>query len=106
MAKLLKLRLGVSDDPQALQPSLADCLEVMLQQAPLLMTDVINGLVLAIAPNGPRRVPALQTADIRAAVNTLSSNSKAACASFHAELSRAVYQGGGKEQVHTGALRY
>ncbi len=106
MAKLLKLRLGVSDDPQALQPSLADCLEVMLQQAPLLMTDVINGLVLAIAPNGPRRVPALQTADIRAAVNTLSSNSKAACASFHAELSRAVYQGGGKEQVHTEALRY
>ena len=36
MAHLLKLRLGVSDDPTAFRPSLNDCLEAMLQQADLL----------------------------------------------------------------------
>ena len=39
---LLKLRLGVSDDPTAFPPSLNDCLEAMLQQAELLMTDVLE----------------------------------------------------------------
>jgi hypothetical protein len=33
MAKMMKLRLGVADDPTALQPSLSDCLGAMLQQA-------------------------------------------------------------------------
>ena len=33
MAKTLKLRLGVADDPTQQQPSLSDCLEAMLQQA-------------------------------------------------------------------------
>src|SRR5690349_2743111 len=32
MAKMMKLRLGVSDDPTALQPSLSDCLGAMLKQ--------------------------------------------------------------------------
>src|SRR5881392_3169786 len=33
MATLLKLRIGVSDDPTAFQPSLNDCLDAMLQQS-------------------------------------------------------------------------
>ena len=44
MATLLKLRLGVSDDPTALPPNLNDCLSAMLQHAQLLMGDVIAGL--------------------------------------------------------------
>jgi hypothetical protein len=106
MAKLLKLRLGMSDDPAAFQPSLNDCLDAMLQQADLLMTDVINGLVLATAAGSTRRVAAFQEPGVKAAIQALSTNTKAVCASYKAELSRIVYEGGGKEQVHTEALRF
>ena len=106
MAKLLKLRLGVSDDPTALQPSLNDCLEALLQHAEALMTDVVNGLVAAAVPSGARRIASFQQAGTRVAIEGLSSNLKAVVASFRTELTRIVYEGGGKEQAHTEALRY
>lgn len=106
MANLLKLRLGVSDDPTAFQPSLNDCLEAMLQQAELLMTDVLDGLVAATAPSSARRVAEFQRPGIKAAVQSLSADAKAVCASYRSELSRIVYEGGGKEQVHTELLRF
>jgi hypothetical protein len=40
------------------------------------------------------------------AVDALSAKAKAVCATYKAELKRIVYEGGGKEQVHTEALRY
>ena len=106
MAKLLKLRLGVSDDPTALQPSLNDCLEVMLQQADTLITEMIDGLVAACAPTGPRRIPAFQQAGIKQGIMKLSGNSKALALSFKTELTRLVYEGGGKEQVQAETLRF
>lgn len=106
MAKLLKLRLGVADDPSALQPTLNDCLDAMLQQAELLMTDVLSGLLLATAPNGPRRIASFQQGGIKHAIDLLNRESKAVCATYKAELSRIVYEGGGKEQVHTELLRF
>src|SRR5262245_55665702 len=59
MAKMMKLRLGVSDDPTALQPSLSDCLGAMLQQADALMAHVLQGLELGAGATGPQRVTAL-----------------------------------------------
>lgn len=106
MAKMLKLRLGVSDDPTALQPTLNDCLETMIGQADLLMTDVVQGLVRATAASGPNRVAAFQRPEIRAAIDALAADPRAACATYKAELTRIVYEGGGKEQAHTEALRY
>ena len=44
MAKMMKLRVGVADDPTQLQPSLSDCLATMLRQAEPLITAV------AVAP--------------------------------------------------------
>jgi hypothetical protein len=106
MAKLLKLRLGVSDDPTAFQPSLNDCLEAILQQAEMLMTDVLNGLVAAAVPSAARRIAGFQQTGTRLAIEGLSANAKAVCATFRAELTRIVYEGGGKEQVHTEVLRF
>jgi hypothetical protein len=106
MATLLKLRLGVSDDPTAFQPSLNDCLEAMLQQADMLVVDMLKGLVAASAPTGPRRIPGFQQPDIKAAIDSLSAKSKAVCASYRTELTRIVYEGGGKEQVNTELLRF
>ncbi|MEZ0308066.1 MAG: DUF1631 family protein [Ramlibacter sp.] len=106
MATLLKLRLGVSDDPTSLQPSLNDCLEAMLQQADLLVTDMINGLVAATAPNSARRIAGFQQAGTKLAIQELAASGKAVTATFRKELTRLVYEGGGKEQVHAELLRF
>lgn len=106
MAKLLKFRIGVSDDPTAREPSLNDCLEAVLQQADLLISDVLGGLVAAAMPTAARRAATLQAADVQAAIQQLSANAKAVAATWRAELTRIVYEGGGKEQAHTEALRF
>jgi hypothetical protein len=105
MASLLKLRLGVSDDPTSLQPSLNDCLEAILQQSDLLINDMLKGLVAATLPGG-RRIAGFQQPGIKAMVEDLSRTAKAVCGTYRAELSRIVYEGGGKEQVHTELLRF
>ncbi|MBG9390297.1 DUF1631 family protein [Caenimonas aquaedulcis] len=106
MATLLKLRLGVSDDPTAFQPSLNDCLEAMLQQSDLLVTEMLNGLVAATAPNSTRRIAGFQQPGTKLAIQEMSKNLKAVSGSFRAELTRLVYEGGGKETVHAEALRF
>lgn len=106
MATLLKLRLGVSDDPTALQPNLNDCLSAMLQHADVLMADVLNGLKAAAAPSGPKRLPAFQREDIQQVVRDLALHSEPVCETFKAQLTALVYSGGGKEQAHTELLRF
>ncbi|MBI5276678.1 MAG: DUF1631 family protein [Burkholderiales bacterium] len=106
MAKMLKLRLGVSDDPTALQPSLNDCLDAMLQQAEPLMNDVLRGLFLATVPTGPQRMPMFQKGANKAAIDGLQRDSAAVCQTFKGELTSIVYHGGGKEQVHAEVLRF
>ena len=67
-------------------------------------TDVLNGLVAAAVPSGARRIASFQQPATRAAIDELSANAKAVCATYRAELTRIVYEGGGKEQVpHGGA---
>ena len=106
MATLLKLRLGVSDDPTAFQPSLNDCLEAMLQQADLLVTDMLDGLVAACAPTSPRRIPGFQQPGIKAAIEACRPTPGPSAPPTATELTRIVYEGGGKEQVHTELLRF
>lgn len=106
MVKMFKLRLGVADDPTAMQPSLNDCLEAMLQQAEPLMREVIQGLVEGAGATGARRVAAFQNTTIKAAIAGLDIACAAVCGHFRSELTRLVYEGGGKEQVHTELLRF
>ena len=104
---MFPMRLGVADDPTALQPSLNDCLSATLQQAAPLMGDVVQGLVRGAQPNGgPQSIPAFQAAEIKAAVIALEAEATAVAATFAEELSRLVYEGGGKEQANTEVLRY
>jgi hypothetical protein len=106
MAKMMKLRLGVSDDPTALQPSLSDCLGTMLQQADVLMTQVLQGLELGAGATGAQRVSALQAPHVKLAIHDLQADASAVRASFAQELTRLVYEGGGKEQTATEVLRF
>src|SRR4051812_36618338 len=106
MAKLLKLRIGVADDPTALQPALNDCLEAMLQQSDLLVNEMLSGLVAATAPNSPKRIAGFQQAGLKSAVLELSNNARDVVATYKEELTRLVYEGGGKEQTHAEVLRF
>jgi hypothetical protein len=106
MANLLKLRLGVSDDRSAFQPSLNDCLEALLQQADVLISDVLTGLVAAASPTNARRIAGFQQPSTKLAIQNLSTNAKAVRTTYRDELTRLVYEGGGKEQVHTELLRF
>ena len=106
MAKMMKLRLGVADDPSQLQPSLSDCLAAMLQQADPMMTEVLQGLEAGAAATGPRRVIAFQQPVVRTAIYALLAQSAELKATFVQELTRLVYEGGGKDQTQAEVLRY
>jgi hypothetical protein len=106
MVKMMKLRLGVSDDPTALQPSLSDCLAAMLQHADPLIIEVLHGLEAGTTATGPRRIAAFQQPHVKALIQYLQEHAPAVKASFMGELTRLVYEGGGKEQAHTEVLRF
>src|SRR6478735_2810026 len=99
MATKMKLRLGVADDPNQVQPSLSDCLSAMLRQAEVLMADVLLGLEAGAASAGPRRIAAFQLPNVKGAVLALHTESRTVKATFVRELTRLVYEGGGKDQT-------
>jgi hypothetical protein len=106
MAKTMKLRLGVADDPTQLQPSLSDCLAAMLHQADTLIADVLQGLEVGTASAGPRRISAFQLPNVKGAILALNTEAKTVKATFLKELTRLVYEGGGKDQTTAEVLRF
>jgi hypothetical protein len=106
MAKLMKLRLGVADDPTQMQPSLSDCLSAMLKQAETLMDQVLQGLEDGALATGPRRVPVFQLPNVRNAILALQEDAESVKAYFVVELTRLVYEGGGKDQTTAEVLRF
>ncbi|WBY02618.1 DUF1631 family protein [Ramlibacter tataouinensis] len=106
MAKMLPRRIGVADDPTALQPSLNDCLDTMLEQAQPLMAEVVQALVRGAAPVGPQSVGVFQQPGIQQAIAALDAQAAAVQATYQGELTRIAREGGGKDQVPTEVLRY
>lgn len=104
--KTMKLRLGVADDPTALQPSLHDCLAATLKQADVLIDHVLAGLEASALATGPKRVAAFQPPPVRNAILQLQEHAPEVEAAFVTELTRLVYEGGGKDQVQPEALRF
>ncbi|MDB5753078.1 MAG: hypothetical protein JWP65_3499 [Ramlibacter sp.] len=105
-SKMMKLRVGVADDPSALQPSLNDCLAAMLEQAGPLVAEVLQGLQVGTTSVGSRRVASFQAAPIRAFILRLQGQVEPVTATFVAELTRLVYEGGGKDQAQAEPLRF
>lgn len=105
-SKMMKLRVGVADDPTPLQPSLNDCLAAMLEQAEPLVAEILRGLQVGTTTTGSRRVASFQAAPIKAFILGLEGRSAAITATFLAELTRLVYEGGGKDQSHAEPLRF
>lgn len=106
MAKTMKLRMGVADDPTQLQPSLSDCLAALLKQAESLMDQVLQGLETGALATGPRRIAAFQEPVVREAIMVLQDDAEIVKANFVVELTRLVYEGGGKDQTQAEVLRF
>lgn len=106
MAKTMKLRLGVADDPTQQQPSLSDCLAAMLQQADAVMGELLQGLEAGALATGPRRVAAFQPPNVRNAIMALQADAAEVKETFKQELTRLVYEGGGKDQTTAEVLRF
>ncbi|RYY52448.1 MAG: DUF1631 family protein [Comamonadaceae bacterium] len=104
--KMMKHRVGVADDPAALQPSLNDCLAAMLQQARPLMTDVLLGLLVGTTATGSRRVSAFQAVPVKSFIHGLQAQAVPITDTFMAELTRLVYEGGGKDDAQPEPLRF
>ena len=102
----LKLRIGVADDPTQLQPSLNDCLAAMLKQAEPLIGQILQGLEVGAIATGQRRVAAFQHPPVRSAILALQEEAEAVQANFVSELTRLVYEGGGKDQTAAEVLRF
>ncbi|HSV77728.1 MAG TPA: DUF1631 family protein, partial [Ramlibacter sp.] len=106
MVSKLKLRLGVADDPTALQPSLSDCLAAMIQQAEPLFQAVLDGLEQAANGTGRRRLQAFRDPDVRHAIEQLQAQAPQVSATFVQEFTRLVYEGGGKDDKAAETLRF
>jgi hypothetical protein len=102
----LQPRLGVADDPGRHQPSLADSLASVVSQADDLAADVLHGLMLGASSAGPQSIPAFRAANVKQALALLDAHAADVRRTFATELSRLVYQGGGREQSRTEVLRY
>ena len=93
----LKRRIGVSDDPGALKPTLAQCLEAVLGQADGLIDDVLTGLDISVAKAktmGPRGDANPATT---LAIELLVRQRVAFRQTFSARLREAIFMGGGPD---------
>ncbi|RYX90230.1 MAG: DUF1631 family protein [Comamonadaceae bacterium] len=93
----LKRRIGVSDDPGALKPSLAQCLEAVLDQADGLIDDVLTGLDIALAKSRTAPGRGDPSPHTTLAIELLVRQRAAVRKTFVAQLRAAVFQGGGPD---------
>lgn len=99
-------RLGVSDDPTGLRPSLQDCIEVVLAQSDQLVEDTLQGLEGAVG-KGKSKVAQISYRTIEpAAVARLRRDIEAVRATFGVQLRLAIYHSGTQEMTQAAAVRF
>ncbi len=99
-------RLGVSDDPTGLRPSLQDCIEAVLAQSDQLVEDTLQGLEGAVG-KGKSKVAQISYRTIDpAAVARLRRDIEAVRATFGVQLRLAIYHSGTQEMTQAAAVRF
>ncbi|MBC7380853.1 MAG: DUF1631 family protein [Burkholderiaceae bacterium] len=97
----LKRRMGVSDDPGAQRPSLAQCLEAVIEQSESLIDEVLTGLDIAVAKARTAGSRGGDNNPLTAqAVEQLLSQRVAVRKTFVKHLREAVFGGGGPDSHH------
>jgi hypothetical protein len=106
MKKLLMRRLGVSDDPTLLRPSLHDCVEAVLEQSGELIDDVLNGLEAA-GNQGKSKISQVNQRSFSAsAIDDLRRQADAVRATFGVQLRLAIYHGGSQDSTRDSLVRF
>jgi len=103
MKKFLMRRLGVSDDPTTLKPSLHDCIEAVLEQSHALMDDVLNGLDIA-ANQGKSKIS--QRSLSTSMVDQLRRQADAVRSTFGLQLRLAIYHNGSHDSSREALVRF
>ncbi len=99
-------RLGVSDDPTGLRPSLQDCIEAVLAQSDQLVEDMLQGLEGAVGKSKSKVAQLNYRALDQAAVVRLRRDLDAVCATFGVQLRLAIYHSGTQEMTQAAAVRF
>ena len=97
MKKYLLRRIGVASNASATRPTLSDCTELVLGQAPALASDVLAALKASVAAPPGEPVPQEEIPDVKRTVTQLLAQSDAVSATLAAELRRLVYQSGAQD---------
>ncbi len=99
-------RLGVSDDPTGLRPSLQDCIEAVLAQSDQLVEDMLQGLEGAVGKSKSKVAQLNYRALDQAAVVRLRRDIDAVRATFGVQLRLAIYHSGTQEMTQAAAVRF
>jgi len=99
-------RMGVSDDPTTLKPSLHDCIEAVLEQSDALMDDVLNGLDIA-ANQGKSKASQVNERSISPSmVDPLRRQADVVRATFGVQLRLAIYHSGSHDSSRESLVRF
>ena len=99
-------RLGVADDPGHYQPNLQACLEAVLEQSDVLISDVLVGLQATLAPAGGKKTALVVALKDRQAIETLCESAPAVRRSFSEYLRKCVFGGEGSRQAGRQLMRF
>ena len=106
MKKFMLRRIGVADDRSSERPSLQDCIEVVLEQADLLMGDVIAGLAASTAHAKGKGSFLGHTPISKTVTDLLSSQASAIKKTFIVQLRLGVYHSGSQDAVEQPLVRF
>ncbi|HCY17037.1 MAG: hypothetical protein A2Z93_00800 [Curvibacter sp. GWA2_64_110] len=106
MNKYLMRRLGVSDDPTGLRPTLQDCIEAVLAQSDVLIEDVLKGLEGVVGQAKPKVAQLHYRAISKPAVAQLRREFDAVRATFGVQLRLAIYHSGAQDSARASAVRF
>lgn len=106
MKKYLMRRLGVSDDPTGLRPTLQDCIEAVLMQSDVLIEDVLKGLEGVLGQAKPKVAQLNYRAISKPAVAQLRRELDAVRATFGVQLRLAIYHSGAQDSARASAVRF
>ena len=106
MTKFVLRRVGVADDWSSVRPTLHDCIEVVLQQADLLMADVLTGLA-ASASQAQTKSPFGGRFSISTTVTDLLCSQTAAMKkTFMVQLRLGIYNSGAQDFAEQPLVRF
>lgn len=106
MKKYLMRRLGVSDDPTGLRPTLQDCIEAVLAQSDVLIEDVLKGLEGVLGQAKPKVAQLNYRTISKPAVAQLRRELDAVRATFGVQLRLAIYHSGAQDSARASAVRF